>query len=46
MVDPVRCEWAGSDLLYVAYHDKEWGVPVHEDRTLFEFLVLEEPRLA
>ncbi len=36
-----RCAWAGSDPLYMAYHDKEWGVPVHEDRRLFEFLVLE-----
>ena len=36
-----RCGWAGSDPLYVAYHDTEWGVPVHDDRTLFEFLVLE-----
>ena len=37
----VRCEWAGSDPLYVAYHDEEWGVPVHDDRLLFEFLILE-----
>jgi DNA-3-methyladenine glycosylase I len=36
-----RCAWAGTDPLYVAYHDLEWGVPVHDDRTLFEFLVLE-----
>lgn len=36
-----RCWWAGSDPLYVAYHDAEWGVPVHDDRALFEFLVLE-----
>lgn len=36
-----RCEWCGSDPLYVAYHDDEWGVPVHDDRRLFEFLVLE-----
>lgn len=36
-----RCEWAGSDPLYIAYHDTEWGVPVHGDRLLFEFLVLE-----
>ena len=36
-----RCAWSGTDPLYLAYHDKEWGVPVHEDRTLFEFLVLE-----
>ncbi len=36
-----RCAWAGSDPLYVAYHDQEWGVPVHDDRLLFEFLILE-----
>ena len=36
-----RCEWCGEDPLYVKYHDEEWGVPVHDDRTLFEFLVLE-----
>lgn len=37
----VRCPWAGSDPLYVAYHDEQWGVPVHEDNLLFEMLVLE-----
>ena len=36
-----RCGWAGSDPLYVAYHDQEWGVPLHDDRGLFEFLILE-----
>ena len=36
-----RCEWCGSDPLYRAYHDDEWGVPVHDDRLLFEFLILE-----
>jgi len=36
-----RCEWCGDDPLYVKYHDKEWGVPVHSDRKLFEFLILE-----
>jgi len=36
-----RCGWCGEDPLYVAYHDEEWGVPVFDDRTLFEFLVLE-----
>jgi len=36
-----RCVWAGSDPLYCAYHDEEWGVPLHDDRTLFEFLILE-----
>jgi len=36
-----RCAWAGTDPLMVAYHDEEWGVPVHDDRKLFEFLVLD-----
>ena len=36
-----RCRWCGDDPLYVAYHDEEWGVPVHDDRLLFEMLVLE-----
>ncbi len=36
-----RCPWAGSDPIYVAYHDEEWGVPVHDERLLFEFLILE-----
>lgn len=36
-----RCEWCGEDPLYVKYHDTEWGVPVYDDRTLFEFLLLE-----
>lgn len=36
-----RCAWAGTDPLYVAYHDTEWGVPVSDERRLFEFLVLE-----
>lgn len=36
-----RCEWAGDDPLYIDYHDKEWGVAVYDDKTLFEFLVLE-----
>lgn len=36
-----RCSWAGNDPLYIAYHDEEWGVPVYDDATLFEFLVLE-----
>lgn len=40
--DPVsRCAWCGTDLLYVAYHDAEWGVPLHDDRRLFEFLILD-----
>ena len=37
----VRCGWCGDDPLYVEYHDKEWGVPVYDDRTMFEFLTLE-----
>ena len=36
-----RCEWAGTDPIYIAYHDTEWGVPLHEDRKLFEFLILD-----
>jgi DNA-3-methyladenine glycosylase I len=36
-----RCAWAGSDPLYVRYHDEEWGVPVHDDPRLFELIVLE-----
>lgn len=36
-----RCGWSGSDPLYCRYHDEEWGVPVHDDRLLFEFLTLE-----
>lgn len=39
--EPVRCGWCGSDPLYIEYHDLEWGKPVYDDRTLFEFLVLE-----
>ena len=38
---PVRCPWPGDDPLMVAYHDEEWGVPLYDDRKLFEFLVLE-----
>ena len=36
-----RCWWCGEDALYCAYHDKEWGVPVHDDRKMFEMLILE-----
>ncbi|MCP5063583.1 MAG: DNA-3-methyladenine glycosylase I [Ignavibacteriae bacterium] len=36
-----RCEWCGTDPLYVKYHDEDWGVPVYDDRKLFEFLILE-----
>src|SRR5258706_917222 len=41
MAERKRCAWAGTDPLFVAYHDEEWGVPIHDDRVLFEFLVLE-----
>ena len=36
-----RCEWSGQDPLYIAYHDQEWGVPVHDEQKLFEMLILE-----
>jgi DNA-3-methyladenine glycosylase I len=36
-----RCAWPGDDPLYCTYHDEEWGVPLHDDRALFEFLILE-----
>ncbi|MCW8994900.1 MAG: DNA-3-methyladenine glycosylase I, partial [Psychromonas sp.] len=36
-----RCPWPSDDSLMIKYHDKEWGVPVHNDRKLFEFLILE-----
>jgi DNA-3-methyladenine glycosylase I len=36
-----RCGWPTSDQIYIDYHDREWGVPVHDDRLLFEFLILE-----
>jgi DNA-3-methyladenine glycosylase I len=36
-----RCPWPGSDPLMIAYHDTEWGVPIHDDQKLFEFLILE-----
>jgi DNA-3-methyladenine glycosylase I len=39
--DKKRCDWAGSDPLNLAYHDLEWGVPVHDDKELFEMLILE-----
>ncbi len=39
--DLTRCEWAGDDPLYQDYHDSEWGVPLHDNRKLFEFLCLE-----
>ena len=36
-----RCAWVGDDPLFIQYHDLEWGLPVHDDRVLFEFLILE-----
>ncbi len=39
--DVTRCAWAGSDPVYIGYHDREWGVPCYRDRRLFEFLILE-----
>ena len=36
-----RCSWCGADPLYIGYHDREWGVPLHDDRRLFEMLILE-----
>lgn len=41
MKEKVRCKWATAHELFIPYHDKEWGVPVHDDRTLFEMLNLE-----
>ena len=40
-VELVRCHWASGSELTIRYHDEEWGVPAHDDRTLFEFLILE-----
>ncbi len=40
-MNKVRCNWCGEDPLYIDYHDKEWGVPIHQDGKLFEFLILE-----
>lgn len=37
----IRCEWVSANSLYIDYHDKEWGVPEHDNRKLFEFLILE-----
>lgn len=41
MVNKSRCDWCGEDPLYVEYHDHEWGIPIHDDQKLFEFLILE-----
>ncbi|RUT79597.1 DNA-3-methyladenine glycosylase I [Ancylomarina longa] len=40
-MEKTRCAWAGSNPLYKSYHDTEWGVPLHDDQMLFEFLILE-----
>ncbi len=41
MEEKTRCPWAGNDLVYVLYHDSEWGVPIFDDKTLFEMLILD-----
>ena len=41
MDEIIRCRWPGVDELYIKYHDEEWGKPVHDDKVLFEFLILE-----
>ena len=41
MADRTRCRWAGSDPVYIAYHDREWGVPLYDDRRLLEALILD-----
>jgi DNA-3-methyladenine glycosylase I len=41
LINKPRCAWAGDDALYQRYHDHEWGVPLHDDQKLFEFLILE-----
>jgi DNA-3-methyladenine glycosylase I len=41
MTDKPRCAWCGTEPFYVAYHDTEWGMPLHDERGLFEFLILE-----
>lgn len=40
-MEKIRCGWCGKDALYIDYHDNEWGKPVYDDETIFEFLVLE-----
>ncbi|MFB0938357.1 MAG: DNA-3-methyladenine glycosylase I [Urechidicola sp.] len=40
-MEKARCKWAGNDPLYMEYHDTEWGVPIYDDESLFEFLILE-----
>ena len=40
-MDKIRCAWCGNDELYQKYHDEEWGKPIYDDETIFEFLILE-----
>ena len=40
-MEKIRCNWATKDALYITYHDTEWGVPLHDEQKLFEFLILE-----
>lgn len=40
-IELIRCPWPGTDQIYIDYHDNEWGVPLHDDRRLFEMLILE-----
>lgn len=40
-METIRCGWCGTDAIYIAYHDNEWGRPEHDDRKLFEMLILE-----
>lgn len=41
MAELSRCPWAGTEQIYIDYHDKEWGIPLHDDQRLFEMLILE-----
>lgn len=41
MTELTRCAWAGTEQIYIDYHDNEWGIPLHDDRMLFEMLILE-----
>ena len=40
-MEKIRCDWSTKDPLFIAYHDTEWGVPIHDEQQLFEFLILE-----
>ena len=41
MTEPTRCPWPGDNPLMIRYHDEEWGSPLHDDRRLFEYIVLD-----